>query len=185
MDSFFIILYPINSNECSYNSQNGLMVERKLFPPLSNKVRDNATGDKIKATPFYPFYTHGLGVTRLMLIIRTFKRALSLCYVTYPYIHLYINFPVISVQVAVAHIQRFLHPTLEVSIRAWGPLMPEVTTATLVILFYLDRASMPSSEFGPYHLCLSGLGPIFHLPRHVHRGFFHSLVPDPRLILLH
>ena len=55
-------------------------------PPQRNNVRDNTTSNKIEAVPFsfsfLPSYTHGLRVTRLMLIIRTFKRALSLSYVT-------------------------------------------------------------------------------------------------------
>ena len=36
---------------------------------------------------FLPFYTHGLGVTYLMLIIVPLKRILSLSYVTHSFVH--------------------------------------------------------------------------------------------------
>ena len=53
-------------------------LERKLVPlPLSNKVKNNATGNKNShlsfSFSFLPSYTRRLGVTHLMIIIRTFK----------------------------------------------------------------------------------------------------------------
>ena len=134
---------------------------------------------------FLPSYTHRLRVTHLMLIIRTFNRDLLLFYVIYSYIHLYINCPVMFVKVIVRRMWHFPRPMHEVCIRVWGPLMLEVITATPIILFYLDRASMHSGEFGPYHRCLSRSGSLFQLPRHMCRGFFYSLACDPRLISFH
>ena len=97
-------------------------MENKLIPPQSNNVRVNGPSNKIEAVPFsfsfLTFYTHRFGVTRLMLIIKTFKRAISLSYVTYSYTHLYINYPIMYVQVTVTHMRRFPCPMLEVSIRA-------------------------------------------------------------------
>ena len=108
-----------------------------------------------------------------MLIIKTFKRSLLLFffYVTYSYIHLYINCLVMSAQVTVTRMRHFLYPMPEVSVRARGPLMPTVSPSSC---FYLFRVSMPSGESDSYHLCLSELGPVFQLPQHVRPGFFNS-----------
>ena len=128
-------------------------------------MRDNAIDNKIEAVPFsfsvLPSYTHGLGVTRLMLIIRTFKRALSLSYVTYSYTHLYINYLVMSVQVTVTHMRRFPCPMPEVSIQPRGPLRPKVTTTTLSFCFTRLGPPRPRASLAHITYVCPGRSPSF------------------------
>ena len=122
-----------------------------------------------------------------MLIIRTFKRALSLSYVAYSCIHLYINCPVMSVQVIVTHIRRFSYPMPQVSIRARGPLMPEVASATLSLCFtWLGPPSPWASlahithvfpSWGPSFSCLGTCVGVSFIPWHVTRDLSHFTSP--------
>ena len=147
---------------------------------------NKATGNQNNHSSLYffilPSYTHRLGLTLLMLIIRTFKRAHLPFYFIYSYIHLYINCLVMSVQVSVTYMRRFLRPMPKVSVRARGPLMAEVS---LLSSFYLFWASMPSSESEPYHRCFFWVKTVFQLPQQVLRGCFYYLARDSRLIPFH
>ena len=104
--------------------------------------------------------------------MRTFKRALSLSYVTYSYIHLYINCPVMFVQVTVTHMRCFLRP------------MPEVTTTTPSFCFTwlgppCPRVSLVHITYvcpsrGSSFSCLDMCARFSFIPWHVTQDLSHS-----------
>ena len=116
-----------------------------------------------------------------MLIIMTLKRALSLSYVTYSYI----NYHVMSVQVTVTHMRRFLGPHVRGVCLSAAPFDAQGDHYYPVILLYLVGVSTSSDESSPAHSCLFESRPVFQLPQHVHRGFFRFLTRYSRLILVH
>ena len=54
-----------------------------------SQSKSNNSSEKLVSFSFFllPFYTHGSGVTFLMLIIVTLMRVLSLSYVTHSFVH--------------------------------------------------------------------------------------------------
>ena len=116
-----------------------------------------------------------------MLIIRILKKALSLSYVTYAYI----NYHVMSVQVIVTHMRRFLGPHVRGVCLSASPFDAQGDYCYPVILLYVVEVSMSSDESSLAHSCLFESRSVFQLPRHVRRGFFRSLTRDSRLILVH